>query len=154
MLVKGTILGACKVVGVGRTTVYEWRANDPGFAAKMEVVETEITEILENHAMQRATEGVRRSVFFQGQAVGTENEYSDALLMFLLKARAPDKYKDRVRHEIDAKLIDNIVAEFVGALKKFVPTLCPHCSRALMIQPKIAQHLEALSQRLSAGGSL
>ena len=34
-------------------------------------------------------------VYYQGEVVGQVQRYSDTLLMFLLKGRRPEKFKDR-----------------------------------------------------------
>jgi hypothetical protein len=50
---------------------------------------------LEAEAFRRAVRGVDRPVVYRGERVGTVHEFSDALLMFLLKAARPEKYRDR-----------------------------------------------------------
>ena len=42
---------------------------------------------MEDEAVRRAVEGVPRPVFYQGQIVGAVQEYSDELLIRMLKAR-------------------------------------------------------------------
>lgn len=73
---------ACARAGVGRTTVHEWRQADPAFAAEFEDAIEYGTDVLEDVAMQRA---VRQS---------------DQLLMFILKARRPEKYRERTEQRI------------------------------------------------------
>jgi hypothetical protein len=48
---------------------------------------------LEDEAVRRAYEGVERPVFQGGKQVGVVREYSDTLLIFLLKALRPEKYR-------------------------------------------------------------
>ena len=72
-----SIGGACAVAGLGRSTYYEWRADDPGFAAEADEAIENGTDFLEDVARQRAAES------------------SDTLLIFLLKARRPEKYRER-----------------------------------------------------------
>ena len=43
----------------------------------------------------RTYHGVEEPVFYQGVQCGAVTEYSDTLLMFLLKARKPEVYRDR-----------------------------------------------------------
>ena len=43
-----------------------------------------------------------RQYEYQGSQVGTVRRYSDTLLIFLLKGRRPEKFKDRVAHGGDA----------------------------------------------------
>jgi len=51
---------------------------------------------LEDEAVRRAREGVRRPVRYKGKIVGYETDYSDQLLVFLLKNWAPDKYREQL----------------------------------------------------------
>ena len=62
----------------------------------MRAAETEATEHLEREAWRRAHDGIAEPVFQHGKQVGTIQRYSDNLLMFLLKARAPDRYGTKV----------------------------------------------------------
>ncbi len=43
---------------------------------------------------KRATVGAERKVFYKGSLVDTVRDKSDILLIFLLKARRPDLYRD------------------------------------------------------------
>ena len=63
---------------------------------------------LENAARKRAEFGVERPVFQHGAEVGTVTDYSDNLLMFLLKGRRPEVFKERseVDQRVHAELID------------------------------------------------
>lgn len=62
----------------------------------MRQADLQATELLEREAWRRAREGIAEPVFQHGKQVGTIQRYSDNLLMFLLKARAPERYRDRV----------------------------------------------------------
>jgi hypothetical protein len=98
----GNIAKTCRAIGLNRSTVYEWQETDDQFVAAFREAEIEATETLEAEAHRRAVEGLRRLKFDKGQAVldpatgdpYTEMEYSDTLLIFLLKARAPEKYRE------------------------------------------------------------
>jgi hypothetical protein len=56
---------------------------------------------LEDEALRRAVEGVEEPVYQGGKQVGVIRKYSDALLMFLLKAARPEKYRENysIRHD-------------------------------------------------------
>ena len=69
--------GACAVAGMARNTYYDWRKADPEFAAEADEAIENGTDFLEDVARQRATDS------------------SDTLLIFLLKARRPEKYRER-----------------------------------------------------------
>jgi uncharacterized protein YbjQ (UPF0145 family) len=50
---------------------------------------------MEDEAVRRATKGVVKDVFYKGEVCGQATEYSDTLLIFLLKAANPEKYRER-----------------------------------------------------------
>lgn len=96
---EGNISHAAKGV-CRREIVYQWKKDDPEFAAAYAEAEIEATEVLEKEATRRAVKGVKKTkgVYYEGRQIATEvtTEYSDTLLIFLLKARAPEKYRERV----------------------------------------------------------
>jgi hypothetical protein len=92
----GNMSAAAKAAGVSRTTVYDWQEHDQEFALAFKQADLQATESLEREAWRRAREGTAEPVYQHGKQVGTIQRYSDNLLMFLLKARAPERYRDRV----------------------------------------------------------
>ena len=44
--------------------------------------------------------GVDEPVFYQGAQCGAVRKYSDTLLIFMLKARRPEKYRERANVEL------------------------------------------------------
>jgi hypothetical protein len=52
------------------------------------------TAALEDEAVRRAYHGVEEPVFYKGVQCGTVTKYSDKLLIMLLKARNPAKYRE------------------------------------------------------------
>jgi hypothetical protein len=73
----GTITSACKDVGVARSTWHEWRTKIPAFAAAVEESNRVVADDLERECFRRAIAG------------------SDLLLMFVLNAMRPEKYRER-----------------------------------------------------------
>ena len=51
--------------------------------------------VLEPEAIRRAVDGVEKAVYYRGAQVGVEREYSDTLLIFLLKGWKADRYTER-----------------------------------------------------------
>lgn len=101
--VYGNITQAAIHAGIERKTIYNWQEHDDEFAVAFREAELKATEHLEAEARRRAVEGVdkqRRVYDNRGNLIDeyTETSYSDTLLIFLLKARAPEKYRDR--HDI------------------------------------------------------
>ena len=72
-----------------------------GVAACQAAVEAG-TDLLEDAAMRRGLKGVRQPVYHAGKRVGYIVRYSDRLLLALLRARRPRKYRDSgSRHDND-----------------------------------------------------
>lgn len=94
------VSAAAKTIRVSRGHLYEVRAGNDEFAAAWDEAVKLGTSALEDEAVRRAMDGTLKPVFYKGQKCGTIREYSDTLLIFLLKARDPDKYADRVRKEL------------------------------------------------------
>lgn len=83
---------AAKEAGVGRRTCYRWRTEDPEFAAAWQKAIKSPKCELELEALRRAVRGVEKPVYRGGEVVGHVTDYSDSMLMFLLKAHYPEKY--------------------------------------------------------------
>lgn len=94
----GNVSGACRAAKVGRTTVYDWQKADADFRAAFADAELEATDLLEQECRRRALVGVEEPVYQGGAKVGTVRKYSDVLLIFLLKAKRPTEFRDRVEH--------------------------------------------------------
>lgn len=93
-----TVKDAADQAGHARKTFYGLRNSDPAFAALWEEAYDEGTDILEREAQRRAVEGVED--FKQvGDQTMTVRRYSDTLLIFLLKARRPGKFRESVKVE-------------------------------------------------------
>jgi hypothetical protein len=94
-----TITAACKAAGIGRQTAYDERRRNEDFAQAWEDLDFEVTERLEREAFRRAVEGVveRGTHDENGNLVGEfVIKYSDRALEMLLRARAPQKYRENV----------------------------------------------------------
>lgn len=98
-----SVVKACELASIGRSTVYDWRDNDPEFAKDWDAAIERGCDALEDEAVRRAHEGYDRPVYQGGERVGVIREYSDTLLIFLLKGRRPNKYRDRGTFEHTGK---------------------------------------------------
>jgi len=107
LALRGNVTDAARAAGVTRSRVYEWRADDADFAAAWDTALDEAADVMEREAWRRAVEGVEKPVFgSMGQGLGSGEigrvqEYSDTLLIFLLKGARPEVYRER--HEVDHK---------------------------------------------------
>ena len=83
---------AAEAAGVAPEVPYGWRAGDDAFVSAWKIAEEAGTDIIEEEAFRRAVNGVQKPVYRSGEVVGHVADYSDTMLMFLLKARRPDRY--------------------------------------------------------------
>jgi hypothetical protein len=88
------VSASCQIAGLPRSCVYDWRAADPEFAADWAAAIELGCDALEDEAVRRGCEGYLKPVFHRGKEVGAIREYSDTLLIFMLKARRPAKFRD------------------------------------------------------------
>lgn len=81
-----------------RQTINAWREKDADFAAAYTEAMENASDLLEAEARRRAVDGVEEPLHYQGQIFAHVRRYSDPLLLALLKATRPEKFKDRVEH--------------------------------------------------------
>lgn len=111
----GNVEVAAKRVSTAKQTLYWHRKRDAVFArAWQEALETAMDAVLEPEAVRRAVTGVLKPVYQGGEKVGAVREYSDTLLIFLLKGGKPHKYKDRVDLTFDIRALARKVAAELG----------------------------------------
>ncbi|WP_244922252.1 hypothetical protein [Oceanibaculum indicum] len=91
----GNVSAACRLAKLDRRTAYQWRAADADFRRLWQEALDAAVDALEAEARRRAVEGVEHPHFHQGQVAGTVKRYSDALLMFLLRAHRPERFRER-----------------------------------------------------------
>jgi hypothetical protein len=91
---SGNVLLACRSAGIGRATAYVHRNRFPVFAQKWDDAIDESIDIMEAEARRRAIQGTERRVFYQGGEIDVVRDYSDVLLIFLLKAHRPERFRD------------------------------------------------------------
>jgi hypothetical protein len=127
----GTVKYACRYAGISRQTFKNWKDTDTDFAALLPDAELERNDTLEFAGYSQAVDGVPSYVVSQGRIVyhdvpafnkdGTpkldqmgeqmmtrgkpiiERKYAPNLLITLLKANMPEKYKERVQNEHTGK---------------------------------------------------
>lgn len=82
-----SVTAGARFIGLTRQALYQTRGHDAEFAAAWDDAIEQGTDILEDEAIKRA----RNS--------------SDTLLIFMLKARRPDKFKDRSTVEHSGEIL-------------------------------------------------
>src|SRR5271156_4372552 len=109
----GIVSLAVEIAGTSRTRVYELRKRDTAFAKAWEEAEERAADALEAEAWRRAVAGVQEPLVSGGK-VGRDDDgqplairrYSDTLMLALLKARRPERFKDRavIEHDVSDSL--------------------------------------------------
>lgn len=113
-LAKGvSVAGAASAIGLSRTAMYQRRAADEDFATAWDEAVEAGTDILEDEARRRAVDGVPEPKYYEGAICGTVQKYSDSMLMFMLKARRPGKYRENVHHVHDGKVVSEVKVTIV-----------------------------------------
>ncbi|MGD1467176.1 hypothetical protein [Vibrio harveyi] len=124
-----TIGEAAKIAGYSRRSVYRYAEEDPTFAEQLDDARMDTLEKLEKEADRRAHDGVRD---FKSIKTGKDsykvipfNKYSDSLLMFRMKALAPEKYRDNYKppelpDELDDVSLEDITADLGKTLMAFM----------------------------------
>jgi hypothetical protein len=98
----GTVKSACEAAGVARRTWYDWMENDQAFAVLVEEAKEDVADLLEESARTRATAAV---------------DGSDQLLMFLLKALRPGKYRDALKIDMVSPIVKDKLRETVDIIR-------------------------------------
>lgn len=92
----GTLTHAAGAVGIDRSSHYKWMDTDPEYPSLFAVAAAKGKEAMVREARRRAIEGTDKPVYQGGKLVGTIREYSDTLLIFLMKGAMPETYRERV----------------------------------------------------------
>lgn len=97
-----SIRAACDAAGIGRQTAYDMREADAEFAARWQDAIEDGSDLIEDEALRRAVEGVLEPVVSQGRIAKNDDgsllyvrKHSDTLMTQILKARRPEKYRER-----------------------------------------------------------
>jgi len=102
-----TVRDAAALAEIDRRALYRLRAADTLFAARwqaaLDTPKEAPTDPLELEAQRRAVEGTEKPVYRGGTLVGHTRDYSDSMLMFLLKAKYPEKYDRSKADQQDGK---------------------------------------------------
>jgi hypothetical protein len=96
----GVVTVAAKAAGISRTEAYRQRAEEKDFADRWNDAMEQAADMMEKEAIRRAYSGVMKPVWHQGAKVGSVKEYSDTLLIFLLKGARPGKFRENHRVEV------------------------------------------------------
>jgi hypothetical protein len=91
----GSVLRAARWAKLSRNAHYNWLTEDPTYRPRYEAAQQRAAQTLEDEAIRRAREGIRKPIFHKGKVVGYVNEYSDSLMQTLLKASNRARFGDK-----------------------------------------------------------
>ena len=86
---------SAQAIGMSRGHMHNLRRNDKAFAKDWDNAIEIATDALEHAARKRAMDGYQRPIYQRGELVGYEPCYSDQLMITLLKAHRPEKFRDK-----------------------------------------------------------
>lgn len=97
------VSAAAKAAGYSRKFFYELRKEDLEFAEQWQEALDSSLDTAEGELYRRAVRGVVKRIYYQDKQIDTVREYSDTLLIFLLKSHKPEVYRETVRNENTGK---------------------------------------------------
>lgn len=124
----GNIRRSSEAAGVDYRQYYQWVKRHPDFVEMFSDAQQAAADMLEDEAVRRAREGVRRPVMYRGKQIELYNpvsrkkeplweiEYSDVLIMFLLRGFRPQKYAPKANQDPSAGMPQ--IKELDGASMK------------------------------------
>ena len=96
----GSVADACRRSGLLQSTVDSYRRKHSDFQRQWDDALAEGLGRMEIEAGRRAVEGTDKPVYYQGIECGAVREYSDTLLMFLMKKRDPSYARSQSQVEL------------------------------------------------------
>ncbi len=94
---NGNITRSAALTQIERQSHYRWLKEDQVYQDAFYISQLQYADNLEAEARRRAHEGYEEAVYYKGDIVGQQRKFSDTLLIFLLKAAKPYRYKDRFK---------------------------------------------------------
>ncbi len=104
----GSLAYSLREVGVSRNSLNKALNEDTEFSCLYEEALFYASDMLELEARRRAVDGVEKGVYYQGELVDYEKQYSDRLLDVLLKANKANKFANRT----DLRIQNNDIRYF------------------------------------------
>ena len=96
---SASIINAARWAKINRTCHYAWLREDPTYPERYEAARKEAARTLEDEAVRRAHKGIRKAIRYKGKIVAYDVEYSDSLMLELLRAHNPERFRPPQRME-------------------------------------------------------
>lgn len=93
---RGRLNASAREAGVTPATVYRWRKTVEGFEEAFLEAKEDVVEVLEDTAFDLAVDGVlEERMDKDGNVIARKRTYATNVLLRLLEANAPEKYRQR-----------------------------------------------------------
>lgn len=122
----GFVEAAIREVHTSRRFINESYNEDEAFARLFDTILDVTNERIEQEIYRRAVTGVDKELSYQGKLTGHKTrEYSDNLLIFLAKARMPQKYRDQAQKgaELSDEELNAQLAKYLAKRGNKMPEL-------------------------------
>ncbi|MCK8514882.1 hypothetical protein M0534_00860 [Methylonatrum kenyense] len=91
----GNLSASAAACGVTGRAVYALMAREPDFRKQVDDAREKACLKIEQEMIRRGLTGIEKGIYYQGERVATEREYSDKLLLALAKSNMPHRYAER-----------------------------------------------------------
>jgi hypothetical protein len=119
--VTANVSASARLIGKKAAAADRLRKKDSKFADAWNEAASAALDKLEAVSLHRATNGVTRGKYYEGQKIGKEKYFSDQLAMFLLKARRPEVYgkveSDPQNHPDDKLSVPELITKKIAELR-------------------------------------
>ena len=100
---------SCRIAHFSKSGIQKHHAKSKAFRKAWDEAYESGADVLEDEAWRRAVEGIDEPKWYKDVEIGAVRKFSDRLLEMLLKARRPDKFKER----FDANVTGDITVKVV-----------------------------------------
>lgn len=119
--VTANVSASARLIGKKAAAANRLRKKDSKFSDAWNDAAGAALDKLEAVSLHRATNGVTRGKYYEGQKIGKEKYFSDQLAMFLLKARRPEIYgrvdADSQSHADDKLSVPELITRKLAELR-------------------------------------
>lgn len=120
-----SVTQAARWAKIAKRTHFDWMEISESYRDAFERTKPVAAQTLEDEAVRRAHQGLRKAVWHKGRVVGYETEYSDSLMQTLLKGSNPDKFRERQDVRVAASVSVTDMAQLRGEVLAMLAEMTP-----------------------------
>lgn len=102
VVTAGNLTLAARAVPIAIWSHYRWLEESADYKAAFNTAKSLAADTLLSEAIRRAHQGTTKPVFYKGEVCGSIREYSDSLMLALLKAKFPEEFRERSEAKVTA----------------------------------------------------